>query len=88
MSDAVPVFATPSPRVRRVAVDRPWHWLSEGWSDLAFAPGVSLAFGLVAVAASFVACQADGVEVHRPQSLQVCLLALFPLQLLLGQGDE
>ncbi len=52
MSDAVPVFADPSPRVRLVAVDRPWEWLAAGWRDLNRAPGVSLAYGLVIALAS------------------------------------
>lgn len=45
MSDAVPVFTTPSPRVRAVAVDRPWTWLASGWRDLLSSPGLSLTVG-------------------------------------------
>jgi uncharacterized membrane protein len=52
MSDAVPVFADPSPRVRLVAVDRPWAWLAAGWRDLCRAPGVSLVYGLAVALAS------------------------------------
>jgi len=53
MTETVPVFATPSPRIRLVPVDRPWTWLSKGWSDLAHAPQVSLVYGAVLVALSF-----------------------------------
>jgi uncharacterized membrane protein len=52
MSDAVPVFTTPSPRVRQIPVDRPWQWLAAGWQDFLSAPGPSLTFGLIIVAIS------------------------------------
>jgi uncharacterized membrane protein len=45
MSDVVPVFTSPSPRVRIVTVDRPWLWLGRGWRDLVQAPGICLAYG-------------------------------------------
>ena len=54
MSNTFPVFTTPSPRIRRVPVDRPWLWLARGWSDLANAPGISLAYGGGFVVFSFV----------------------------------
>ena len=40
--------------VRLVGVDRPWRWLSAGWSDLRRAPAVSLSYGAIFVAASFL----------------------------------
>ncbi len=52
MSDAIPVFTTPSPRIRVVPVDRPWVWLARGWSDLVRAPGVCLGYGIALVVAS------------------------------------
>ncbi|MFQ3621995.1 MAG: DUF2189 domain-containing protein [Acetobacteraceae bacterium] len=52
--EAVPVFYGDSPRVRRVAVDRPWAWLSAGWKDLMAAPGVSLAYGALMLALSYL----------------------------------
>ncbi|HLI14373.1 MAG TPA: DUF2189 domain-containing protein [Alphaproteobacteria bacterium] len=45
MIDAVPVFQTPSPKIRLIPIDRPWLWLAEGWRDLLRAPGVSVAYG-------------------------------------------
>jgi uncharacterized membrane protein len=53
-SDAVPVFTTPSPRIRVVPVDRPWLWLARGWSDLTRAPAVALAYGASLVVVSFL----------------------------------
>ncbi len=53
MSDAIPVFTTPSPRIRVVPVDRPWVWLARGWNDLVQAPRVCLAYGIALVAANF-----------------------------------
>ena len=74
MTDAVPVFATPSPRVRRVSVDRPWSWLAAGWNDLLAAPRVSLAFGLILVGISAVL------------TLSVLVTGLFFLLLPLAAG--
>jgi uncharacterized membrane protein len=49
MNDTVAVFAGPPPRIRLVALDRPWTWLAAGWRDLVAAPGLSLLFGAVSV---------------------------------------
>jgi len=54
LSEAIPVFPMPSPRIRLVAMDRPWIWLSHGWQDLVRAPKVGLSYGAVLVALSFV----------------------------------
>ncbi|WP_422002710.1 DUF2189 domain-containing protein [Reyranella sp.] len=55
MSETIAVFRGPSPRIRRVAVDRPWMWLGAGWRDLVAAPGRSLMFGAAAVLAGWFA---------------------------------
>ena len=47
MTEAIPVFATPSPKVRKVGLERPWMWLASGWHDLCATPGISLAYGLL-----------------------------------------
>lgn len=52
-TDVVPVFATPSPEVRRIAVDRPWHWMQMGFADMVAGWRVSLAYGAVVVAFSW-----------------------------------
>jgi len=52
--EAVPVFPEVSPRVRPVPVDRPWTWLAAGWHDLMAAKQVSLAYGLLMVAGSWL----------------------------------
>ena len=31
MADAVPVFAQPTVRVRKLEMDQPWTWLRKGW---------------------------------------------------------
>ena len=54
MSDAVPVFTTPSPRIRRVAVDRPWTWLAQGWRDMLDSPRASLGLGGLVAALSIL----------------------------------
>jgi uncharacterized membrane protein len=47
MAEAVPVFTTASPRIRKVELDRPWVWLAAGWRDLCRAPVVSLSYGVI-----------------------------------------
>ena len=46
MAEAIAVGA-PAPRIRSVELDRPWAWLAAGWRDLAQAPSVGLAYGVV-----------------------------------------
>lgn len=53
MSEAVPVFTSPTPKVRKVGMDRPWTWLAKGWQDLRGAPAVSLGYGLIFALAGF-----------------------------------
>lgn len=55
MSETVAVFAGPPPRIRRVAIDRPWAWLAAGWNDLWSRPGLSLCFGSLSVLAGWTA---------------------------------
>jgi uncharacterized membrane protein len=52
----IPVFSEPSPRVRRVAGDRPWIWLAGGWEDMRRAGRVSCgwAFLFVGVGAALI----------------------------------
>lgn len=47
MAEAVPVFTTESPQIRKIELDRPWVWLAAGWKDLRRAPHVSLAYGVI-----------------------------------------
>lgn len=54
MSDTIAVFPTPPPRIRRIAVDRPWMWLAAGWRDLLAAPTCSLTVGAAAVLAGWL----------------------------------
>ena len=52
MTDSI--FHSALPPVRRLEIDRPWAWLAAGWRDLARAPGVSLTYGAIFTAASFL----------------------------------
>jgi uncharacterized membrane protein len=45
MQPVIPIISGPIPRIRAVALDRPWIWIAQGWSDLAAAPRVSVAYG-------------------------------------------
>ena len=53
MAEAVPVFTTTPPRVRRIELDRPWTWLAAGWRDLCRAPRVSLVYGVLFALAGY-----------------------------------
>jgi uncharacterized membrane protein len=53
MAEAVPVFTTTSPRVRRVELDRPWTWLARGWRDFQRALPVSVAYGVLFAVAGY-----------------------------------
>ena len=52
MSDSI--FHHALPPVKRVAIDRPWAWLAAGWEDMKRAPGVSLTYGALFTAISFL----------------------------------
>jgi uncharacterized membrane protein len=42
------------PPLRRLELDRPWAWLAAGWRDICRAPGVSLTYGAIFTAVSFL----------------------------------
>src|SRR5262245_185923 len=46
--DTIPVFSV-TPHIRRVAMDSPWRWLAEGWTDLRSAARLSLGYGMALV---------------------------------------
>ncbi len=53
-TDSVPVFSGPKPVIRHIDSSQPWTWLAKGFADLKAAPGVGLAYGLLAAVSSFV----------------------------------
>jgi uncharacterized membrane protein len=55
MAETVAVFRAPQPHIRKVALDRPWLWLSAGWRDLLAAPLLSTAYGTASVVAGWLA---------------------------------
>ena len=54
VGDAVPVYVSPQPAIRKIELDRPWQWLVRGWADLRRAPAVSLAYGVLAAVTGYV----------------------------------
>ena len=44
----------PIPTVNSITLDHPWRWLAAGWQDLVSSPLVSLGYGLLFVAASYL----------------------------------
>jgi uncharacterized membrane protein len=55
MTETLPVFQGPSPRIRRVPVDRPWVWLNAGWQDFLAYPRISLLYGAAPAIAGWLA---------------------------------
>ena len=53
-SEAVPVFAGKTLRIRRIEMERPWSWLARGWQDMRAAPGISLTYGVLAAVTGYV----------------------------------
>jgi len=43
--DALPAADGPVSRVRRIATDRPWVWLTAGWRDMMASKPIALAYG-------------------------------------------
>ncbi len=54
MSDQVAVLSDGVPKIRTISPERPWTWLSRGWSDLRAAPAVGLGYGALFAAAGFL----------------------------------
>ncbi len=52
-SQAVPVFAGRTLKIRRIDMDTPWSWLARGWQDLRAAPGIGLAYGVLAAVTGY-----------------------------------
>ncbi|WP_428607730.1 DUF2189 domain-containing protein [Sedimenticola sp.] len=42
------------PPVSTVTLDHPWRWIAAGWQDFKAAPGISLAYGIIFLLASFL----------------------------------
>lgn len=73
----VPVFRGTLPHIRRVPVDRPWHWVQLGYADMVAAWRVSLAYG--AIVAGFSLTLALAVMVSGHVMLLLPLTAGFTL---------
>lgn len=54
MADAIPVFAQPMVRVRKLEMDQPWTWLRKGWQDCLKTPGVSFGYGVLAAVTGYL----------------------------------
>ncbi len=55
MAEPIADFRRPQPYINKVSIDRPWHWLVDGWYDMRVAPFISLTYGLTLAAAGWVA---------------------------------
>jgi uncharacterized membrane protein len=54
VAEAVPVFAGPTPVIRKIEFDRPWQWLIKGWEDMRRSPAVSYTYGVLAALTGYV----------------------------------
>lgn len=71
------------PKIRRIAADRPWHWLQAGWQDLKANPLPSLAYGLLFALAGDLIILAT---LDRPHLLTVSISGFFLIAPLLAAG--
>lgn len=53
-TEAVPVFAGRTLRIRRIDMETPWSWLARGWQDLRSHPGIGLFYGVLAAVTGYV----------------------------------
>ena len=44
-TDTIPMTDPPAARIRPVATDRPWIWLTAGWRDMVATKPIALAYG-------------------------------------------
>ncbi|NJM13252.1 MAG: DUF2189 domain-containing protein [Synechococcaceae cyanobacterium SM1_2_3] len=56
MTASIPVVESSltTPKVRIVAIDRPWEWLGAGWKDLWQAPASSIPYGVLFVVMGYL----------------------------------
>jgi len=53
-AEAIPVYASPMPAIRKIELDRPWQWLVKGWADMRKTPLVSYTYGVLAALTGYV----------------------------------
>lgn len=76
-------YGLPLPGIRRIAADRPLHWLRAGWHDLKANPLPSLAYGLLFALAGDLIILAT---LDRPHLLTVSISGFFLIAPLLTAG--
>ncbi len=76
-------YGLPLPGIRRIAADRPLHWLRAGWHDLKANPLPSLAYGLLFALAGDLIILAT---LDRPHLLTVSISGFFLIAPLLAAG--
>lgn len=76
-------YGLPLPSIRRIAADRPLHWLRAGWHDLKANPLPSLAYGLLFALAGDMIILAT---LDRPHLLTVSISGFFLIAPLLAAG--
>lgn len=73
----------PLPGIRRIATDRPFHWLRAGWADIKANPLPSLAYGLLFALCGDLIILAT---LDRPHLITVSVSGFFLLAPLLAAG--
>ena len=63
-AEAIPVYASPMPAIRKIELDRPWQWLVKGWADMRKTPLVSYTYGVLARAHRLCADLRPGLVGH------------------------
>ena len=80
MVDTIPVVESSltTPRIRIIAIDRPWEWLGAGWKDLWQAPAASIPYGLIFLIMGYVLVYLVEAQFHYALALTTGFLLAGP----------
>jgi uncharacterized membrane protein len=67
-----------TPKVRIIAIDRPWEWLGAGWRDLWQAPAASIPYGLIFMIMGYVLVYLVEAQFHYALALTTGFLLAGP----------
>lgn len=80
MADTIPVVESSltTPKIRIIAIDRPWEWLGAGWKDLWQAPAASIPYGLIFLVMGYVLVYLVEAQFHYALALTTGFLLAGP----------
>lgn len=80
MTDTIRVIegSLTTPKVRIIAIDRPWEWLGAGWKDLWQAPAASIPYGLIFMIMGYLLVYLVEAQFHYALALTTGFLLAGP----------